>query len=108
MTIGSTIRPISRAAGAIPTGSSGTSWKKIVAEGDEAFVTYKCVAKGGSSRNRNRGSELFFGDNRGWGMGLSVFGKRDDLYHMPGRFGWDGGYGTSWYSDPREQFTGIC
>jgi CubicO group peptidase (beta-lactamase class C family) len=25
----------------------------------------------------------------------------------PGRFGWDGGYGTSWYSDPREQYTGI-
>ena len=21
--------------------------------------------------------------------------------------GWDGGYGTSWYSDPREGFTGI-
>jgi CubicO group peptidase (beta-lactamase class C family) len=53
------------------------------------------------------GSELFFGDNRGWGMGLSVFTKRDDLCTTPGRFGWDGGYGTSWYSDPREQLTGI-
>jgi CubicO group peptidase (beta-lactamase class C family) len=53
------------------------------------------------------GSEIFFGDNRGWGMGLSVFTKRDDLYNVPGRFGWDGGYGTSWYSDPREQLTGI-
>jgi CubicO group peptidase (beta-lactamase class C family) len=53
------------------------------------------------------GSELFFGDVRGWGMGLSVFTKRDDLYTTPGRFGWDGGYGTSWYSDPREQLTGI-
>ncbi len=53
------------------------------------------------------GSEIFFGDNRGWGMGLSVFTRRDDLYNVPGRFGWDGGYGTSWYSDPREQFTGI-
>jgi CubicO group peptidase (beta-lactamase class C family) len=53
------------------------------------------------------GSELFLGDNRGWGFGLAVYGKRDDLYTAPGRFGWDGGYGTSWYSDPREQFTGI-
>ena len=53
------------------------------------------------------GSELFFGDNRGWGMGLSVFTKRDDLCNVPGRFGWDGGYGTSWYSDPRENLTGI-
>lgn len=53
------------------------------------------------------GSEIFFGDHRGWGFGMSVFGKRDDLCHTPGRFGWDGGYGTSWYSDPREQITGI-
>jgi CubicO group peptidase (beta-lactamase class C family) len=53
------------------------------------------------------GSELFLGDARGWGMGLSVFTARDDLCHVPGRFGWDGGYGTSWYSDPREQLTGV-
>jgi CubicO group peptidase (beta-lactamase class C family) len=53
------------------------------------------------------GSELFFSDNRGWGFGLSVFTRRDHLHHVPGRFGWDGGYGTSWYSDPKEQLTGI-
>jgi len=53
------------------------------------------------------GSELFFGDVRGWGMGLSVFTRRDNIYTTPGRFGWDGGYGTSWYSDPSEQLTGI-
>ncbi len=53
------------------------------------------------------GSELFFGDNRGWGLGLSVFMRRDNLCTAPGRFGWDGGYGTSWYSDPTEQLTGI-
>jgi CubicO group peptidase (beta-lactamase class C family) len=53
------------------------------------------------------GSEIFFGDNRGWGMGLSVFTRRDNLCHVPGRFGWDGGYGTSWYSDPKENLTGI-
>ena len=57
---------------------------------------------------QKRGSEMFFGgDVRGWGMGLSVFTGRDDLYTAPGRFGWDGGYGTSWYSDPNEQLTGI-
>jgi CubicO group peptidase (beta-lactamase class C family) len=56
---------------------------------------------------QKQGSELFFDDNRGWGFGLSVLTKRDDLSTTPGRFGWDGGYGTSWYSDPREQLTGI-
>ena len=25
----------------------------------------------------------------------------------PGRFGWDGGLGTSWYSDPREEWSAI-
>ena len=53
------------------------------------------------------GSEIFFGDNRGWGMGMSVFTSRDNLCNVPGRFGWDGGYGTSWYSDPKENLTGI-
>jgi CubicO group peptidase (beta-lactamase class C family) len=53
------------------------------------------------------GSEIFFDGDRGWGMGLSVFTRRDNLYTGPGRFGWDGGYGTSWYSDPGENLTGI-
>ncbi|WP_426440537.1 serine hydrolase domain-containing protein [Bradyrhizobium genosp. P] len=56
---------------------------------------------------QKQGSELFLGASRGWGFGLSVFTRRDDLYHVPGRYGWDGGYGTSWYSDPRETMTGI-
>jgi CubicO group peptidase (beta-lactamase class C family) len=56
---------------------------------------------------QKQGSELFFGDVKGWGFGLSVYTGRDDLAHVPGRFGWFGGYGTSWYSDPRESFTGI-
>jgi CubicO group peptidase (beta-lactamase class C family) len=56
---------------------------------------------------QKQGSELFFGDVKGWGFGLSVYTGRDDLCSVPGRFGWFGGYGTSWYSDPRESFTGI-
>ncbi len=56
---------------------------------------------------QKQGSEMLLGDNRGWGMGLSVFTRRDDLHTVPGRFGWDGGYGTSWYSDPTENLTGI-
>jgi CubicO group peptidase (beta-lactamase class C family) len=56
---------------------------------------------------QKQGSELFFGDVKGWGFGLSVYTGRDDLCSVPGRFGWFGGYGTSWYSDPRESFSGI-
>ena len=48
-----------------------------------------------------------FWDNRGWGFGLSIITRRDDLANVPGRFGWDGGYGTSAYSDPKEDMVGI-
>jgi CubicO group peptidase (beta-lactamase class C family) len=48
-----------------------------------------------------------FFDNRGWGFGVSVYTQRTDLSSVPGRFGWDGGYGTSWYVDPSEELIGI-
>jgi CubicO group peptidase (beta-lactamase class C family) len=48
-----------------------------------------------------------FWDNRGWGFGLSIVTQRDDLASVPGRFGWDGGFGTSAYSDPKEDLVGI-
>lgn len=59
-----------------------------------------------SSENKQE-SQLFLGDVRSWGFGMSVFKKSGDLDAAPGRFGWDGGYGTSWYSDPGKQLTGI-
>lgn len=57
--------------------------------------------------DEKRESQLFLGSARGWGFGLSVFTGIDDPNAAPGRFGWDGGYGTTWYSDPNSQLTGI-
>jgi CubicO group peptidase (beta-lactamase class C family) len=57
--------------------------------------------------DEKRESQLFLGSTRGWGFGLSVFTGVDDPEAKLGRFGWDGGYGTSWYSDPQAQLTGI-
>jgi CubicO group peptidase (beta-lactamase class C family) len=48
-----------------------------------------------------------FWDSRGWGFGLSVVTRSDDLAAVPGRFGWDGGLGTSAYTDPQEGLIGI-
>jgi CubicO group peptidase (beta-lactamase class C family) len=48
-----------------------------------------------------------FWANRGWAFGVSIITKRDDLENTPGRYGWDGGYGTSWYVDPTEDLIGI-
>lgn len=46
-------------------------------------------------------------DYRSWGFGLSVTTGRDQVSAVPGGFGWDGGYGTSWFSDPNERMTAI-
>lgn len=46
-------------------------------------------------------------DNHGWGFGVSIVTKRDDVFAVPGRYGWDGGMGTSWYSDPSEELVTI-
>jgi CubicO group peptidase (beta-lactamase class C family) len=42
-----------------------------------------------------------FFDSHGWGFGMSVVTRRVDVKSV-GTFGWDGGLGTCWYSDPRE------
>jgi len=46
-------------------------------------------------------------DNHGWGFGVSMITRRDDLAASVGRYGWDGGLGTSWCSDPKEDMVGI-
>ncbi|MFI5806485.1 serine hydrolase domain-containing protein [Streptomyces sp. NPDC051561] len=46
------------------------------------------------------------GQHGGWGMGMAVRTYRGD-YAPVGQFGWDGGAGTSTYSDPSNDLTGI-
>jgi CubicO group peptidase (beta-lactamase class C family) len=56
---------------------------------------------------QREGSEIFLGANRSWGFGMAVETKRDEVFRTPGRFGWDGGLGTSAYTDPVERMIGI-
>jgi CubicO group peptidase (beta-lactamase class C family) len=53
------------------------------------------------------GAELFFGGHSSWGFGMGVNIQREEPWMVPGRFGWDGGFGTSAYSDPTNDFIGI-
>jgi CubicO group peptidase (beta-lactamase class C family) len=48
-----------------------------------------------------------FWDRQGWGFGVSMVTRRDDIAAVPGRFGWDGGFGTSWASDPHEDMVAV-
>jgi CubicO group peptidase (beta-lactamase class C family) len=59
------------------------------------------------TREQKAEASLFFGDNAGWGFGMSVVTRRTDLPLSPGRFGWDGGLGTSGHTDPADQMVGI-
>lgn len=48
-----------------------------------------------------------FWNDHGWGFGVGVITGRSDLAGVPGRFGWDGAFGTSWHIDPREEMIGV-
>lgn len=49
----------------------------------------------------------FLGPHRGWGFGVSMVTGRDDVAAVPGRYGWDGGLGTSWFNDPTEDIVAV-
>ena len=53
------------------------------------------------------GAEIFFGSHSSWGFCMAVNIQRDQPWMAPGRFGWDGGFGVSAYSDPNNDFIGI-
>jgi CubicO group peptidase (beta-lactamase class C family) len=46
-------------------------------------------------------------DNSGWGFGVAVVTRRDHVSAPVGSYGWAGGLGTSWRSDPSEDMVVI-
>jgi CubicO group peptidase (beta-lactamase class C family) len=44
---------------------------------------------------------------RGWGFGVAVSTQPDEVSAVPGRYGWDGGFGTYWFNDPAKNFVGL-
>jgi CubicO group peptidase (beta-lactamase class C family) len=48
-----------------------------------------------------------FWDTRGWGFCMSVNTRQDDAGRKAGAYGWDGGLGSVWYSDPSEDLVTI-
>jgi CubicO group peptidase (beta-lactamase class C family) len=52
-------------------------------------------------------STLFLGEHGGWGYGMAAPGPVNNEPPVPWGFGWDGGTGTTWRSDPVRGLTGI-
>jgi CubicO group peptidase (beta-lactamase class C family) len=50
---------------------------------------------------------LPFWDDHGWGFGVSVVTQRSGPTETPGKYGWDGGMGTTWSNDPAEDLVTI-
>jgi CubicO group peptidase (beta-lactamase class C family) len=57
--------------------------------------------------DQRTGAELFFDTHTSWGFCMGVNIGQDKPWIVPGRFGWDGGFGASAYSDPKNDFIGI-
>ena len=48
-----------------------------------------------------------FFDTQGWGYGLAISTAPDPISKVPGRYGWMGGFGTSFLVDPNRNLIGI-
>lgn len=46
-------------------------------------------------------------ENHGWGWGVGVVTHRFETSSTPGQYGWDGGFGSTWRSDPGEDLVAI-
>src|SRR5207253_11433529 len=47
-------------------------------------------------------------DGQGWGYGMSVVTSPDEVSAVPGRYGWNGGYGTFWVNDPTRRLIAVA
>ena len=48
-----------------------------------------------------------FWDTYGWGLGIAVATAPDDISSVPGRFGWWGGFGTTFFIDPKTETVAL-
>ncbi|HEX4148088.1 MAG TPA: serine hydrolase domain-containing protein [Pirellulales bacterium] len=59
------------------------------------------------AQKANSGLAAGYFDAHGWGFGVSIVTQRAAIAGAVGQYGWDGGLGTSWRTDPREDLIGI-
>jgi CubicO group peptidase (beta-lactamase class C family) len=83
-------------------GKGTADGQRLLSRNTVEFMTTDLISDAQKAAN-----PFFFPDGGGWGLGMSVATKKVDVYINPGRFGWDGGFGTSAYADPKEEFAGV-
>jgi CubicO group peptidase (beta-lactamase class C family) len=76
--------------------------RRLISEDSLQVMTTNCL----SAAQRDDGRDIL-GPVRGWGYGVGVMVKDDPDGVPKGAYGWDGGFGTSWFNDPGRGFTAI-
>jgi len=70
-------------------------------------ASVELMTSGQLTPDQRADAKIFFDDYSSWGFGMAVDIRRRDIFHTTGRFGWNGGYGTTAYTDPAKQMIGI-
>ncbi|HET6577271.1 MAG TPA: serine hydrolase domain-containing protein [Gemmatimonadales bacterium] len=93
-----------RAFGRMMLGNGGSGGERILSRPSIELMTMDHLTPG-----QKAASPFFehFWEGHGWGLGLGIITARHDLADVPGRFGWDGAFGTSCWVDPQEELVGI-
>jgi CubicO group peptidase (beta-lactamase class C family) len=82
----------------------GDSAKRILSRASIALMTSNHLS---STQAPLWGSGGEYFDTHGFGFGMSVVTQFSDYSGSVGTFGWDGGFGTTWYCDPHEGMVSI-
>jgi CubicO group peptidase (beta-lactamase class C family) len=69
--------------------------------------TLRAMTTNRLSSKQMKDGELILGPGRGWGLGIGVQVTAGPYGVRPGAYGWDGGFGTSWFNDPSNDLTAI-
>jgi CubicO group peptidase (beta-lactamase class C family) len=78
--------------------------------GGERIVSEQSLALMVSDRltpAQRDGSTLFLGEHGGWGLGMGTPATGSAAWPLPCGFGWEGGSGTTWRTNPESGVTGI-
>ncbi len=59
-----------------------------------------------TAEQRSTGDPILGGN--GWGYGVAVVTGPSAEWPTPGRYGWSGGYGTTWFNDPHRRIVAIA
>jgi CubicO group peptidase (beta-lactamase class C family) len=82
----------------------GNSANRILSRASIALMTTDHLS---ATQRPDWGTGNDFFDSHGFGFCMSVVTRALDYSGSVGTFGWDGGYGTTWYCDPREGMVSI-